>query len=101
MVRTCRRMSLHCAYIINGSVMSKIQQFMAVLAVPLVGLVGFDQESRAAHDTNPVQVEMQGTLRELWLGHIFAVQHVILYNMAKDPAEQEAAEKAVVDNAKQ
>jgi len=99
MVRTCRRMSLH-SYI-NGSVMSKIQQFMAVLAVSLVGLVGYDQESRAAHNTNPLQVEMQGTLRELWLGHIFAVQHVILYNIAKDPAEQEAAEKAVVDNAKQ
>ncbi len=99
MVRTCRRVSLH-SYI-NGSFMSKLQQFMAVLALPLVGLVGFDQESRAAHDTNPAQVEMQQTLRELWLGHIFAVQHVILYNMAKDPAEQEAAEKAVVDNAKQ
>lgn len=74
---------------------------MAVLALPLVGLVGFDQELRAAHDANPAQVEMQRTLRELWLGHIFAVQHVVLYNMAKDPAEQDAAEKEVVANAKQ
>jgi len=91
--------SLH-SYI-NGSFMSKIQQVLAVLALSLVALVGVDQDSRAAHDTNPAQVEMQQTLRELWLGHIFAVQHVILYNLAKDPAEQDAAEKAVVANAKQ
>jgi len=81
--------------------MSKIQQFMAVLALPLVGLVGFGQESRAAHDAGSAQVEMQRTLRELWLGHIFAVSHIVVYNMTKDPAEQDAAEKEVVANAKQ
>jgi hypothetical protein len=84
------------------SFMSKIQQCMAVLALTLVGLVGFDQESRAVEAANPVRVaEMQRTLRELWLGHIFSVQHVVLYTAKKDPMELDAAEKEVVTNAKQ
>ena len=42
---------------------------------------------------------MQKTLRDLWLGHIFWVQRVVLFNTTIDPAEREAAEKQVLANA--
>jgi hypothetical protein len=75
---------------------------MAVLILALVGLVGYDQESRAAGNANPIRVaEMQKTLRDLWLGHIFLIQHVVLYNAANDPAARDAADKQVLANAKQ
>jgi hypothetical protein len=75
---------------------------MAVLVFALVGLVGGDYESRAAGDPNPIRVaEMQKTLRDLWLGHIFLIQHVVLYNAANDPAARDAADKQVLANAKQ
>ena len=64
------------------SSMSKIQQCMAVLLLALVGLLGGDYESRAAGDVSPVPVaEMQKTLRDLWVGHIFMIQHAVLYNV--------------------
>jgi hypothetical protein len=44
---------------------------------------------------------MQRTLRDLWLGHIFFVQHVVLYNVTYDPAERDATDKQVLANAKQ
>jgi hypothetical protein len=82
--------------------MGKRYPAMAVLVLALVGLVGYDDESRAGEDANPIRVaEMQQTLRNLWLGHIFLVQHVVLYNETKDSAERDAAEKEVVANAKQ
>jgi hypothetical protein len=39
--------------------------------------------------------------RDLWLGHIYWVQHAVLYNAAKSLAERDVAEKEVVANAKQ
>ncbi len=82
--------------------MSKIHSFLAVLALGLVGLVGGDYEARAAGDPNPIRVaEMQKTLRDLWLGHIFMIQHAVLYNVKYDLEEQRAADKQVLANAKQ
>ena len=82
--------------------MSRIHLFLAVLVLAFVGLVGGDDESRAAVDPNPLRVaEMQKTLRDLWLGHIFLIQHVVLYNAATDPAARDAADKQVLANAKQ
>jgi hypothetical protein len=75
---------------------------MAVLVFALIGLVGYDYESRAGGNANPVRVaEMQKTLRDLWLGHIYSVQHVVLYNATKNPAARDAADKQVLANAKQ
>ena len=82
--------------------MSKTCRCMAVLVLAFVSLVGGDYESRAAGDPNPIRVaEMQKTLRDLWLGHIFLIQHVVLYNAANDPAARDAADKQVLANAKQ
>jgi hypothetical protein len=84
------------------SIMSKIRPLIAVLVLALFGLVGGDYESRAAGDANPVRVaEMQKAFRDLWLGHIFLIQHVVLYNAANDPAAWEAADKQVLANARQ
>ncbi|TMQ26195.1 MAG: hypothetical protein E6K65_15450, partial [Nitrospirae bacterium] len=58
--------------------MSKILRSMAVLVLAFVGLVGCDYEPRAVGDTNPARVaEMKQTLRDLWVGHIFWVRHVV------------------------
>jgi len=82
--------------------MSKRYPAMAVLVLALVGLVGHDYESRAGEDANPLRVaEMQKTLRDLWLGHIFTIQHVVLFNTASNSAERDAADKQVLANAKQ
>ena len=82
--------------------MSTIYRSMAVLVLSLVGLLGCDQEPRGVKDVNPARVaEMQQTLRDLWLGHIFLVQHVVLYNATTNPVDRDAAEKEVMDNAKQ
>lgn len=82
--------------------MSRIHLFLAVLVLAFVGLLGDVYESRAARDPNPLRVaEMQKTLRDLLLGHIFMIQHAVLYNMKYDLAEQSAADKQVLANAKQ
>lgn len=82
--------------------MSRIHLFLAVLVLAFVGLVGGDYESRAAGDPNPIRVaEMQKDFRDLWLGHIFLIQHVVLYSAATDPAARDAADKQVLANAKQ
>jgi hypothetical protein len=82
--------------------MSKILQSMAVLLLALVGLLGGDYESRAAGDAIRVPMaEMQKTLRELWVGHIFMIQHAVLYNMTYDTAERDAADKQVLANVRQ
>ena len=80
--------------------MGKIFPAMVVLAFALVSLAGY--ESRAGGETNLVRVaEMQKTLRELWLGHIFMIQHVVLYNTTNNQAERYTADKQVLANAKQ
>ena len=80
--------------------MGKIFPAMVVLAFALVSLVGY--ESRAGGETNLVRVaEMQKTLRDLWLGHIFMIQHVVLYNTTNNQAERYTADKQVLANAKQ
>ena len=39
-----------------------------------------------AGDANLIRVvEMQKAFRDLWLGHTFLIQHVVLYNAATDP----------------
>jgi len=86
------------------SFMSKIYPSMAVLVLvlALVGLVGYDDELRAGENANPIRVaEMQKTLRDLWLGHIFMIQHVVLFNAKSDPVARDAADKQVLANAKQ
>lgn len=80
--------------------MGKIYPAMAVLAFALLSLVGY--ESGAVGETNLVRVaEMQKTLRDLWLGHIFMIQHVVLYNTTNNPAERHTADQQVLANAKQ
>ena len=75
---------------------------MVVLVLALVGLVGYDHELRAGGNANPVRVaEMQRILRDLWLGHIFMIQHVVLINVTNDAAGRDAADKQVLANAKQ
>ena len=68
----------------------------------LVGLMGCDYESRTVGNAKPVLVaEMNQTLRDLWLGHIFLIQHVVLINAVNDPVARDAADKQVLANAKQ
>ena len=82
--------------------MSKIHQSMAALVLALVGLVGCDYEPRAVGDANPARVaEMKQALRDLWVGHIFWVRHVVSNIATNDPEERDAAEKEVVANTKQ
>lgn len=82
--------------------MSKIYHAIAVLIFTLVGLLGVDYELRAAGDPSPVSVaELQKTFRDLWLGHIFMIQHAVLYNMTYDLAERDAADRQVLANVRQ
>jgi hypothetical protein len=75
---------------------------MAVLTLAFAGLVGCDYESRAVGDANPARVaEMKQAFRDLWLGHIFWVRHVVSNIATNDPDERDAAEKEVVANTKQ
>jgi len=75
---------------------------MVALVLALVGVVGYDYESRAGENVSPIRVaEMQKTLRDLWLGHIFMIQHVVLFNTAHGSGERDAADKQVLANAKQ
>jgi len=82
--------------------MNKILESMAVLVLALVGLMGCDYEPRAVGDANPARVaEMKQTFRDLWLGHIFWVQHVVSNIVTNDLKERDAAKKEVVANTKQ
>ena len=82
--------------------MNKIYQSIAVLVLALVGLAGCEFESRTVGDTNPARVvEMQQNLRDLWVGHIFWVRHVVSNIATNDPEERDAAEKEVMANTKQ
>ena len=58
---------------------SKTFQPMAVLVLALAGVAGSDYESHAAGNANPASVaELKQTFRDLWLGHIYWVQHAVL-----------------------
>ena len=82
--------------------MSKIFQSMAVMILALAGLAGCDYESHAAGDANPVRVaEMKQSFRDLWLGHIYWVQHAVLDSVKNSPAERDAVKKEVDANTKQ
>ena len=82
--------------------MNKILRSMAVLTLAFAGLVGCDYEPRAVGDANPARVaEMKQTFRDLWLGHIFWVQHVVSNIVTNDLKERDAAKKEVVANTKQ
>ena len=84
------------------SFMSKIYQSMALLVLGLVGLVGCDYESRAAVGANPASVaEMKQAYRDLWLGHIYWVQHAVLDHATNSLAERNAVKREVDANTKQ
>ena len=46
-------------------------------------------------------IELQQNLRDLWVGHIFWVRHVVSNIATNDPDERDAAEKEVVTNTRQ
>ena len=82
--------------------MNKIHQFIAVLGLALIGLAGCGFEPRAVGDANPARVEeMKQTFRDLWVGHIFWVRHVVSNIATNDPEERNAAEQEVETNTKQ
>ncbi|MEK7349726.1 MAG: hypothetical protein AAB177_02560 [Nitrospirota bacterium] len=82
--------------------MRKLFQSMAVLVLALVGLAVCNSEARAAGDADPARVaEMKQTYRDLWLGHIYWVQHSVLDSTTKSPAERAAVKKEVDANTKQ
>jgi hypothetical protein len=82
--------------------MNKIHQSILALVIVLVSLVGCGYEPRAAGNANPASVaEMQQNLRDLGVGHIFWVRHVVSNIATNDPEERDAAEKEVVTNTKQ
>jgi hypothetical protein len=94
--------SITLEHAVMESSMSKTFQPMAVLVLVLAGMVGYDFESHAAGAANPARVaEMKQTFRDLWLGHIYWVQHAVL-NSGANSLEQRAAVKKEVDaNTKQ
>ncbi len=82
--------------------MSKTHEFIAVLALSLIGLVGCDYEPRAAWDANPPPVaEMKKAVRDLWVGHIFWIRHVVSNSAANNQEKRDSVEKEVWENAKQ
>jgi hypothetical protein len=84
------------------SYISKMFQPMAVLVFALAGLAGWDYESHAAGNANSASVaEMKQSFRDLWLGHIYWVQHAVLDSVKNSPAERDAVKKEVDSNTKQ
>jgi len=84
------------------SFMSKIFLAMALLVLAFAGLEGCDGESRAAVDANPARVaEMKKDFRDLWLGHIYWVQHAILHSATNSLTERNIVKKEVDANTKQ
>jgi len=74
--------------------MSKIHQSIVAMVLAFVGLAGCDSGIRTAGDTNPARVaEMQQNLRDLWVGHIFWVRHVVSNIATNEPEERDSAEK--------
>lgn len=82
--------------------MNKLYDSVAALVLGFVGLVGCDYEPHAIEETKPASVaEMSQALRDLWVGHILWVRHVVSNNAANNQDGRDAAEKEVVANAKQ
>ena len=82
--------------------MSKIHQSMALLVLVLIGLMGGGYDPQAGGDRKHASVtELQQNLRDLWVGHIFWVRHVVSNIATNDPEERDAAEKEVVTNTRQ
>ena len=82
--------------------MRKILQSMAALVLAIVPIMGCDVESRAAGGANPVgAAELQQTFRDLWLGHIYWVQHSVLDSAKSSLAERDAVKKEVDSNTNQ
>ncbi|TKS58547.1 MAG: hypothetical protein EWM73_03490 [Nitrospira sp.] len=82
--------------------MNKICQSEAVLVLALVGLMSCEHEQRPVGNVNLAHVvDTQEALRDLWVGHIFWVRHVVLNNATHNPVARDAAEKEVVANTKQ
>jgi hypothetical protein len=82
--------------------MSKILPSIALSVFALICLAGCGYESHAAGDANPVRVaEMKQSFRDLWLGHIYWVQHAVLNNETNTLAKRDAVKKKVDDNTKQ
>jgi hypothetical protein len=82
--------------------MNKLLRSIVVVVLALAGIVGPEGEPRAAGDANPARVaEMKQTYRDLWLGHIYWVQHAVLDNAKNSLAERDAVKKEVDANTKQ
>jgi hypothetical protein len=82
--------------------MGKIHQTIAVLVLVLIGLMGCGSDPQAGGDRKHASVtELQQNLRDLWVGHIFWVRHVVSNIATNDPEERDAAEKEVVTNTRQ
>jgi hypothetical protein len=82
--------------------MSKILPYLALMVFIFVGLVGCDGESLAAGDPNPGRVaEMKKGFRDLWLGHIYWVQHAVLDSATNSLTQRDAVKKEVDSNTKQ
>jgi hypothetical protein len=82
--------------------MNKLLQSIVVVVLALAGIVGPEGEPRAAGDANPARVaEMKQTYRDLWLGHIYWVQHAVLDSAKNSLAQRDAVKKEVDANTKQ
>jgi hypothetical protein len=82
--------------------MGKLFKPMAVLVLALAGLVVCNGESHATGAANPARVaEMKQAYRDLWLGHIYWVQHAVLDSTKNSLAERKAVKNEVDANTKQ
>jgi hypothetical protein len=73
-----------------------------MVALLFTVLVGNDGESHAAGDVNPARVaEMKQSYRDLWLGHIYWVQHAVLDSAKNSQVQRDAVKKEVDANTKQ
>jgi hypothetical protein len=82
--------------------MNKLPQTIVVVVLAFASLVGNVGESRAAEEANPARVaEMRQAYRDLWLGHIYWVQHSVLDSAKHSLAQRDAAKKEVDANTKQ
>ncbi|RPH81129.1 MAG: hypothetical protein EHM80_03305, partial [Nitrospiraceae bacterium] len=65
--------------------MNKVYQSAAALVLGLVGLTGCNYEPHAVGETKPAPVaEMKQAFRDLWVGHIFWVRHVVANHAANN-----------------
>lgn len=82
--------------------MNKLLQSIVVVVLSFAGLVSNDGKIHAAGDVNPARVaEMKQSYRDLWLGHIYWVQHAVLDSAKNSPVQRDAVKKEVDANTKQ